>query len=570
MGVKTNLETKTELKVQTRLKLTPQLRTQIKILEMPITELEEKVKELAEENPLIEVVSQDDIQKPDSKDSGEEIGNAMEGIGETKGEIGETREEIGTEGKGEKEHESDIEEEGGIYGEESIYGEEFGMSDNSIQIEGDEYSPELLYSDDFYHSPSQNNPDLDEMIRQEQENIPSYIVLWEKVLPQIEEAFRDEKERKVAEKIFFSLDEKGFFSADVNDVISELSDEGVSISHEEFEEIRRRFMELEPEGIGAKNIKEYLIFILSKRIRDRNELKQIEEKIDRLFQELVKSEGEETDFLSGNPTAVEIIREIREKINSFGIRDIPLYPIQEFRFLQEEFHEVRKPDVYVFKDMGKLYVIPAKDTIHVRIPRWVKKVQRHAKGENERKKFKEMLSVAQMYYQGIRKRKEILIKVVKAIFTYQDSFLETGVKKPMTLQDVERLCGYDKSTIWRAVSNKYVETPYGVFKLKDFFDYGLKVRVKKSSGAEGETSEEGGEEEERMISRTEVLEEIKKLVENEDPENPLSDSQIAKILREKRGIQIARRTVVKYRKRLGIPSIEERRRKKGNKNNEVK
>ena len=76
-----------------------------------------------------------------------------------------------------------------------------------------------------------------------------------------------------------------------------------------------------------------------------------------------------------------------------------------------------------------------------------------------------------------------------------------------------------------------------------------------------------------MISRTEVLEEIKKLVENEDPENPLSDSQIAKILREKRGIQIARRTVVKYRKRLGIPSIEERRRRKEgskNNNNEVK
>jgi RNA polymerase, sigma 54 subunit, RpoN/SigL len=104
------------------------------------------------------------------------------------------------------------------------------------------------------------------------------------------------------------------------------------------------------------------------------------------------------------------------------------------------------------------------------------------------------------------------------------------------------MCGISKSTIDRAIINKYVRTPYGIFELKRFLSRGF---------SKGEIK----------VSREAVMTEIKNMIENEDPQNPLSDSQIAEKLKEKFGIDISRRTVVKYRKILGIPQIEERRKK---------
>jgi RNA polymerase sigma-54 factor len=214
----------------------------------------------------------------------------------------------------------------------------------------------------------------------------------------------------------------------------------------------------------------------------------------------------------------------------------------------EVFSPPRKVDLHVFKDKGETYIIPEK-TIRVRLSDWQKEAwYKNAKKsleEGKRKILDEMFQRAKNYVEGLKKREDLVMKVAKAIFSYQDEFLETGEIekiKPLTLEDLEKMCGISKSTIDRAIINKYVRTPYGIFELKRFLSRGF---------SKGEVK----------VSREAVMNEIKNMIENEDPQNPLSDSAIAEKLKEKFGIDISRRTVVKYRKILGIPQIEERRKK---------
>jgi RNA polymerase sigma-54 factor len=226
----------------------------------------------------------------------------------------------------------------------------------------------------------------------------------------------------------------------------------------------------------------------------------------------------------------------------------PLFPT--FEFLRSEIISIpKKVDLHVFKDKGEIYIIPER-TLKVRLSEWQKESwYREAKKNIQKEKreiLEELLQRARNYVDGMRKREDLLLKVAKAIFSYQEEFLEKGETdkiKPLTLEDLEKMCGISKSTIDRAIANKYVKTPYGIFELKKFLSRGFN---------KGEIK----------VSREAILNEIKKLIANEDPENPLSDSSIAKKIKEKFNIEISRRTVVKYRKILGIPQLEKRIRKK--------
>jgi len=135
-----------------------------------------------------------------------------------------------------------------------------------------------------------------------------------------------------------------------------------------------------------------------------------------------------------------------------------------------------------------------------------------------------------------------LYKVGEAILKYQKEFLEKGIKflKPLTLKDVAEEVHLHESTISRIINQKYVQTPKGLFPLKFFFSIGYK-------------SKEGEE-----LSAKAIKDYIREIINGENPSKPLSDSAISKILKEKYGINIARRTVTKYREELQIPSIRER------------
>jgi RNA polymerase sigma-54 factor len=465
--IKFQLEQKPTLK----LKITPSIIIQLKLITLPLHELEEQIKKEAEENPFLEY----DTEEPE---------------------------------------------------------------------EYQESYPEL-YSGWTPVPNFSRNEELEELVGRSPENISAHASLDEKVIPQIYTKFSDQIEILIAEKIFWSLDEKGYLSKTIEDIKKELEQEGISVSEDQIENVRKRFMELDPPGIGSKNAEEYFLFILSKFLAQ-EELEKIKKELEKLKNN-INERTDKNKSISGNDDL-----NLSELISSINIRlpqsiSLPLFPT--FEFLRNEvFSPPRKVDLHVFKDKGEIYIIPEK-TIKVRLSDWQKEAwYKNAKKsleEGKRKILDEMFQRAKNYVEGLKKREDLVMKVAKAIFSYQDEFLETGEIekiKPLTLEDLEKMCGISKSTIDRAIINKYVRTPYGIFELKRFLSRGF---------SKGEIK----------VSREAVMNEIKNMIENEDPQNPLSDSQIVEKLKEKFGIDISRRTVVKYRKILGIPQIEERRKK---------
>ncbi|MGB9792170.1 MAG: RNA polymerase factor sigma-54 [Thermacetogeniaceae bacterium] len=145
---------------------------------------------------------------------------------------------------------------------------------------------------------------------------------------------------------------------------------------------------------------------------------------------------------------------------------------------------------------------------------------------------------------SIEQRRLTLHRVVQCIVENQRDFLERGVKylKPLTLKQIAGVAGLHESTVSRTIANKYIQTPQGVFELKFFF----------SSGVAGAQDGE-------MFSAESIKRLLKELIENEDSCNPLSDQQLCELL-QARGINIARRTVAKYRQELGIPPVRQRKR----------
>ena len=162
--------------------------------------------------------------------------------------------------------------------------------------------------------------------------------------------------------------------------------------------------------------------------------------------------------------------------------------------------------------------------------------------EDAKEFLKERLKAARSLIDAVNKRKETIQKVTEAIVYVQKDFLERGKAqfKPMTLSQIANMVGKHKSTVSRAISNKYVQTPYGIFELRYFLSSGVKQK--------------NGE----LVSSKTIKSKIKDLIENEGKKNPLSDQNITKRLKQK-GISISRRAVAKYRAHLKIlPSMSRR------------
>jgi RNA polymerase sigma-54 factor len=164
------------------------------------------------------------------------------------------------------------------------------------------------------------------------------------------------------------------------------------------------------------------------------------------------------------------------------------------------------------------------------------------KDPNAKEFIGEKLRNAQWLIRAIEQRRKTIIRVTECIVEKQREFFEKGVAflKPMILRDVAEAVGMHESTISRVTTNKYVHTPQGLFELKYFFNSSIR-RVSEDD-----------------IASESVKQAIKKIIEGEDKSNPLSDQAIVEILAKNDGIQIARRTVAKYREMLGILASSKR------------
>ena len=330
----------------------------------------------------------------------------------------------------------------------------------------------------------------------------------------------------IGEYLIGNLDSNGYLQG-------EISEHAHFLGIEESKVLKalQLIQSFEPIGSGARTLKECLLIQLksSKCVPPFTEIiirEYLPELAGGKCREIAHSIGAGMKELQ---QAVDFIRTLNPKPGS------SLGGGEEVRYLT--------PDVIVERVQGE-YVIIVNDNIpQLIISPFYRDIIKHGKEENVSNFIKKRLESALWLIRSIEQRRLTLYKVTEQIVKIQHPFLEKGIRsfKPLTLKDVADQVGIHESTVSRATTNKYVQTPRGIYPLKFFFCGGI-----------GGT---GGE----VHSALSIKSYLKELVEKESTASPCSDQQIAELL-EKEGIRISRRAVTKYRKELGIPSSFKRRR----------
>ena len=394
--------------------------------------------------------------------------------------------------------------------------EENPFLEEVLNIEPDVFIPKDL-TQSYYDEEEENLSPLNRLAYK-----PSLIDVLEF---QIDLEF-EEKEKKIAYEIIGNLDEKGLLAVSIEEISEKLK-----VDVLETERIRQRIMRLEPTGVGAKTLEEALIV-------------QYEEKFGKneIVEKILKEDAfnlSEIDYLKNKYNLSE------EELETLVCSIKQLVPYPAFNF-QESNTQYVEPDIYIY-DLGDKFEIKINewDLPKLKLTTQYRKLISRKDLPEETKKFLEnKLQKAIGIVKGIEQRRENLLKITKALVEYQSEFLRKGKAylKPLNLKDIAQKVNLHESTISRITSSKYAQTPLGLIPLKAFF--ATKIS---SIGTEGN------------ISNEQVKALIREIIEKEDKSKPLSDEAISKILRKDYKINIARRTVAKYREEMNIPGSRKRR-----------
>lgn len=339
-----------------------------------------------------------------------------------------------------------------------------------------------------------------------------------------------ETDRTIALALIDAIDDYGYLTISTQDILESFDNEDIEI--DEIEAVRKRIQQFDPLGVASNNLQDCLLLQLATFPEDTPWLSEakliLTDHIDQL----------------GNRDYKLIIKDT--KIKEADLREV-LKLIQQLdprpgSRISTEHAEYVIPDVSVFKDHGKWIVTINPDSV----PR-LKVNQQYAalgKGNSADSQYiRTNVQEAKWLIKSLESRNETLLKVAKCIVEHQRDFFEYGEEamKPMVLNDVALAVDMHESTISRVTTQKYMHTPRGIFELKYFFSSHV-------------STDNGGE-----CSSTAIRALIKKLVAAENSAKPLSDSKIAALLADQ-GIQVARRTIAKYRESLGIAPSSQRKR----------
>ena len=349
-----------------------------------------------------------------------------------------------------------------------------------------------------------------------------------------------EKQVKIAEYIIGNLDDDGYLRRDLSAIADDLVFQaGVEADEAEVEQVLRIIQDFEPAGIGARDLKECLLIQLNKREKT---------EATRLALRILNSYFE--DFTRKRYERILKTLDITEEELKRAIREITLLnpkPGSSWGDTMETAMSQVVPDFVVEANNGELTLsMNNRGVPDLRINQEYAEMFQDYAGNKANQTadrrdavqfVKQKLDAAQWFIDAIRQRNETLQRTMETIICLQREFFLTGDEttlRPMILKDVVERTGYDISTISRVSNSKYVQTNFGVYPLKYFF----------SESMQTDTGEE--------ISTREVKKIMKDHVDAEDKRHPLTDEELAAILKEA-GYVIARRTVAKYREQLGIP-----------------
>jgi len=483
-----------QLKFSQQLTMTPQLQQAIKLLQLSTLDLQQEIQEALDSNPLLEVDDNSDSDTVEKSNLDAEADAAATASTETSMDTNEALE------KNELPDELPI---------DSTW---------------DEY-----YSASSAPAPGPASNDDEQVFQGETtDNIQDHL-LWQMRLTPFSDV-----DRAIAIAIIDSIDESGYLTVTVEDILQSVNTEDMEepVEVDEIECVLKRIQMFDPIGSGSRTPQECLLVQLKQFAPDTPWLKEakilIEDYADLLgskdYRTLMRKSRLKEDDLR---EAMRLLQTLNPRPGSALITQEPEYVI---------------PDVSVTKKKGRWVVELNPDSLpKLSVNQQYAAMSRQARNSSDSQFIRSHMQEAKWFIKSLESRNETLLKVANCIVQQQMGFFEHGpeMMKPMVLNDVAEMVDMHESTISRVTTQKYMHTPRGIFELKYFFSSHV-------------ATESGGE-----CSSTAIRALIKKLVAAEKPSKPLSDSKIAQLLAEQ-GIKVARRTIAKYRESLSIPPSNQR------------
>lgn len=361
----------------------------------------------------------------------------------------------------------------------------------------------------------------------------------ERLTEQLLLLFLDEKQYLIADTIIGNLDESGYLNREIDAIVDDLAFSlNVIATEEEVEEVLKIVQELDPAGIGARDLRECLLIQINRK-QDGDITKYTAKKI---------LEDHFEEFTKKHYDKIQKKLEIEDEDLKEAIAEIIRLNPKPGGSMKEAAKSMQQivPDFTIFENDGRLELtINGRNAPELKVSREYENMLRsYAEGAKTSKSDKDALSFvkqkldgAKWFIDAIKQRQNTLLTTMQAIMKYQYDYFLTGDEtnlRPMILKDIADIVNLDISTISRVANSKYVQTGYGIFPLKYFFSESL--------------STDTGEE----VSTREVKKILSEAIGGEDKRKPLTDDRLAQLLNEK-GYNIARRTVAKYREQLNIP-----------------
>jgi len=341
-------------------------------------------------------------------------------------------------------------------------------------------------------------------------------------------------DRAIATAIIDSINDNGYLKTDIEIIHQHLAEQIDDLDLDEVMAVLHKVQSFDPIGVGAIDLQDCLLI----------QLKQLPSDTP-FLQQAIELVSEQMGALGSQDSAklkrkLQINDETLEKIISL-IQQLNPRPGSG---VEEGNIEYITPDVYVSKIKGEWQVsINGDIASNIRINPYYQALIKRGDKSSDSQTMRNHLQEARWFLKSLQSRNETLMLVSQEIVSRQREFLDHGAiaMKPMVLRDIAESVEMHESTISRVTTNKYLHTPNGIYELKHFFSSHV-------------STDSGGE-----CSATAIRAFIKELVNNENPKKPLSDNKIAAILGDK-GINVARRTIAKYRESIAIPASSQRKR----------
>lgn len=522
-----SLELRLHLKQTQTLVMTPQLQQAIKLLQLSRLELAETIQQELESNPALEeaatLEAPEELSPIEMREGGEaETAEAPEPPEPLEASGGEEAEFVGLD---------EVPDVVVAAADEFLPAAEAeppsptAEAEPSDDIDWREYLKDQSSSEVFTPAreseSDEDRPSFESMLTR-----PS--ALADHLLEQLRLELPSEFDERIGMEIVGNLDPNGYLADDVPSIAARLD-----VSEGDVERVLSRIQRFDPLGVAARDLRECLLVQAEVRMPEAVHLIAIIEHHlgdleRRRYKQIAKALG---------ITQEQVFEELK-RLQTLNPKPARTYSGDSPRYIT--------PDIYVHK-VGDEFVVQLNDDglPKLRVSSYYRQVLDRDSNAEARAYIKEKLKNAQWLIKSIEQRRRTIFKVTDSIVRFQREFLEHGVEhlRPMVLKDVADDIGMHESTVSRVTTNKYVHTPQGIFELKYFFN----TSIQSVDGGDGFAAES-------------VKEKIRQLISAEDPERPLSDQRIVQILKDKHGMDIARRTVTKYREMLGLLSSAKRKR----------